>query len=459
MKTLNQTWSALSSFVQEKQLGFATWTLLLLSGMLLFVYSLPHAMALRKLFVFIAFLFAFKYFWGALQKKPKPFLAAVLVISDQPLASFSEWKGQWLPALMSFIAGIGLARALMLSKLKDARVAVALVITVPLVIFLCVNAVAIGYALTQPGNYLPGHYAVGEYGIGMGLYGIGGQKGIIGYQITLLVPILIADLFSRLVKGNRLLPVPVWVILAIFVLAIFTLFAASSRNGMLILMLAFAIGAVMMISEIRKRFSAKKIITFVLATLIIVFSIALVAYKADPRWQSFVETIPLAWDIDRDQLWIHNDGVNLPLTPSGKQADPSEYYRIAWSHEGWRMLMEHPWGLEIARDTFHKLVLAKYGHADMSHSHNAWMDFGLEVGIPGLLLWGGFLWLQAKFGWQAWSKNKEPLGVALAIMVIMFAAHGILDSIFRDHMIEQFMLVAGLLLSALTFRKNDVPQT
>jgi hypothetical protein len=41
----------------------------------------------------------------------------------------------------------------------------------------------------------------------------------------------------------------------------------------------------------------------------------------------------------------------------------------------------------------------------------------------------------------------------------MFAVRGLFDSIFRDHEIEQFMLVAGLLFSSLSFGKTNISQT
>ena len=459
-KTLHQSWSTMSSLFQDKQLSFASWILLLLSGILQFIFSLSHAIALRKLLLLIAFLIAFKFFWEALLKKPKPLLSAVLIfvllqvwmlviagaISNQPFASFSEWKGQWLPAFMSFVVGIGLARTLTLSKLKDPRVVVLMSILIPITIYLCVNAIVIVHDWILAGRFLPN------------LGGISDHHGISGYLVALLEPILFADMLSRLVKGNRLLPVPGWVISAILIFAVCTLIATTNRNGILIMFLTFILGAAMMISEIRKIYSPKKIITFVLATIVFILAIALVAYKIDPRWQNFIETVPIAWDIDRDLLWLNGDGTNFPLTPSGKQVDISEYSRIAWAHEGWRMLMAHPWGMEIARDTFHKLELAKYGHAGMAHSHNSWIDFGLEVGIPGLLLWGWILLLMAQFGWRTWRTHKEPLGLALAVLAIMFAVRGLLDSIFRDHELEQFMLIAGLLFSILSFGKTNIQQ-
>lgn len=446
------------SYFQEKRINSSQLMLVLLSGILLFIFSLPHVMALRKLLLLLAFLISFKYFWDALQKKLKSLLPAVLLavilqvwmlviaglISNQPSASFSEWKGQWLPAFMSFVIGIGLARTLTQSKLRDPRVAVAMIILVPITIYLCVNAIVIIHDLKLAGAFIPNQRGISDH------------KAITSYLIALLEPILIADMLGRLVKSNRLLPVPGWVISAILILALLSLIAASNRNGLLIMLLAFILGAAMMISEIRKIYSPLKTITFVSSTLVFIFAFMLISYKTDPRWQNFIETVPIAWDIDHDLLWLNPEGLNLlPLTRSGNPVDFTAYFRIARAHEGWRMLMAHPWGMEIARDTFRKLELAKYGYAGMSHSHNSWIDFGLEVGIPGLLLWATFLFLLAQKGWRAWKTQKEPLGFALVILVIMFAVRGLLDSIFRDHMVQQFMLVAGLLIGALSFQLGD----
>ncbi len=296
MKTVSLSWSKLSGFFQGKQLSLASWILLLLSGILLFIFSLPHAIVLRKLLLLIAFLIAFKSFWDALLKKPKPFLSVVLLvvilqvwmmviaglISDRPFDSLSEWKGQWLPAVMDFIVGIGLARILTQSRLKDPRVTVAMIIFISITLYLCVNAIAIFHDLIQAGALLP--YQIG----------ISDHRANSSYLIALLEPILIADMLSRLVQGKGLLPVHGWITVAIFTLALFSLIPESNRNGLLIMLLAIILGAAMMLSEIRKGYSQKKITTFVLTTLILIFILAVISYRADPRWQHFVETVPIA---------------------------------------------------------------------------------------------------------------------------------------------------------------------
>jgi len=431
--------------------------LVVLTSTLLFVYSLPNVIALRHLLLLTIFVLALGHFRDAVKIQSQSIrlmialivalqiwmLIIVIFISERLWHSLMEWNGQWLTAVMAFVAGVGLARALMQSELKNPRVVIAMIIVIPIFAFLIVNGIFVTYS-----TILAGELASNQWGIG-------GQKGIIGYLIILIGPVLIADLVGRQTKNGRLLPLPIWGIALVSLLLFFTLMAASSRNGLLVLLLSIILGAAVIIYEVNASWPAKRIITLACVVLAGVAGALMISYKIDPRWETFLETIPLAWDIDRDLLWLASDGVNLPLTQSGKLVDPSQYYRIAWAHEGWRMLMEHPWGVEIARDTFQRLVLEKYGQAGMSHTHNSWLDMGLQVGIIGLLIWGWILGLNARYGWRAWRIDRNPLGLGLAGLVTIYAAHGMLDSIFREHMIQQFMLAAGLLFSAIVFDKKD----
>lgn len=442
-------------------MGMAGYALLVLIGGMLFVSSLPHAIAARKALLFFALIIAWKPFWTAVTSKSHLLLLAIFLfagleawmlvvagaISSQPLQSLMEWKGQWLPPFLAFIVGLGTAWKLSHSNLKSPTLLVASLIVIPISTFIAVNTASVLYdvvLMKQPF---------------INQYGIGGQKGIIGYFIPLCVPILIVDAFSRQVLRKRLLPFPSLVSLLILVLACFSLFAASSRNGLIMMAFTILVSAAVLGFEIRKSYSSKTVAAFLFFSLAVIAFISIVSYKFDPRWKNFIETTSIAWDIDHDLLWLNaSDPALLPLTSSGKPVEMSQYNRIAWLHEGWRMLVSHPWGLEIARDIFHKLELQKYGHAGMSHSHNSWIDLGLQVGILGLLLWTGILAVMVRKGWQAWRIRTEPLGLVLVFSAVLFALQGMLDSIFRDHMIEQFMLVSGLLFGRICFM-NVIPKT
>jgi hypothetical protein len=48
-------------------------------------------------------------------------------------------------------------------------------------------------------------------------------------------------------------------------------------------------------------------------------------------------------------------------------------------------------GTRVGRDAFRLAVQEKYGRGGMSHAHNGFLDLGVSLGIPGVLLWLAFL--------------------------------------------------------------------
>lgn len=460
MKFFSKYWSLLRSDFQEMQIGFAALILFLLCVGLQFVFSLPHVIALRKLLLLLAFLIAFKYFFRVLMGKTQPLLTAFVVllvlnvwmlliagfISDQALDSFSEWKGQWLPTIMSFVIGVGFAAALMQTKIKKPRAVIFFSFLAPITLFLVLNLMAIVLEWLAAGKFIPS------------LGGIGDHHGVSNYLTAILVPILFVDLYSRILKCKHLLFFSKKITLTVLAIVLCTLVATTDRNGILAFLITLIAVTALMSAQIRKVYSTKKIITLSVMIVLFMLSISVFVYKIDPRWQNFLGTIPVAWDTEGSLAWLHDDGLNLPTTANGEKVDVSQYYRIAWAREGWRMLAEHPWGVEISRSVFPKLVLEKYGYTTIPHSHNSWIDFGLQVGVPGLILWGIFLILIARFSWRVWRNHDDPLGVVLLVLIILLAIRGLMDSIFRDHEIEQFMLVVGLLFGALLFRDSMHPR-
>jgi len=447
--------------MNRSRMNLSTWVLLALSGMLLFVYTLPHVITLRLFLLVTAFLISARAFLTAVRQQQNELISTLtiyaflqawmlvvaLFIADQSIPSLLEWKGQWLTTTLSFVIGIGLAAMLMGAHLRKPSSVIALVVAIPITLLVVANNAAVLYDILRQETFITHDPGITDH------------TANIGYAIALLEPLLVADMLSRIGRRTPLLPVSIWVASIVLGLSVFALVLASSRNGLLTMLLAFIFGGIMMLSELRKIYSPKRIAAvFLIGTLLILGYVG-VALKSDPRWQNFAETVPIAWDIDRDTRWLNSTGYDLPLSPSGKPVELSAYNRIAWAHEAWRMLLTHPWGTEISRDTFYRLELVKYGHAGMAHSHNGWLDFGLNFGFPGLILWATFLFLLARTGWRAWQEYREPLGFALILLVVMFAFRALFDSIFRNHMIEQFMLVAGLLIGALTLNKKRAMST
>ena len=70
--------------------------------------------------------------------------------------------------------------------------------------------------------------------------------------------------------------------------------------------------------------------------------------------------------------------------------DASAYMRIAWFKEALVFIGEHPLGIGYGRNAFGHGIKIKYGKR-VGHSHSGILDLTIGTGIPGALLWLGFL--------------------------------------------------------------------
>jgi O-antigen ligase len=177
--------------------------------------------------------------------------------------------------------------------------------------------------------------------------------------------------------------------------------------------------------------------------------------KSDPRWQRIVATVPVAWDIDSTNFWVNPYVSGGPKAADGGELDISVYHRLALARVAGRYFMEHPLGTDATREAFKRLVTSKYPNAILGHSHNGYLDFGLASGFPGLALWAAFLSALAWYGLMRYLETGSPHAMALLLVVVAYSMRGVLDSIFREHMLEEFMLCVGLLMGAINVRSKE----
>jgi hypothetical protein len=187
--------------------------------------------------------------------------------------------------------------------------------------------------------------------------------------------------------------------------------------------------------------------------LVLLFGVWL-GIKSDPSWQRIVATIPVAWDIDSTDYWVNPYVPGGPRAADGGKLDISVYHRVALARVAWRYFMEHPLGTDATREAFKRLVTKKYPSAILAHSHNSYLDLGLATGFPGLVLWVVFLSVLAWYGLKRYRETGSPYAMALILVVVGYSLRGGLDSIFREHMIEEFMLSVGLLMGAIDVRSK-----
>ncbi|MBD0705888.1 O-antigen ligase family protein [Pseudomonas sp. E141] len=93
-----------------------------------------------------------------------------------------------------------------------------------------------------------------------------------------------------------------------------------------------------------------------------------------------------------------------------------------WSG-GVQLLLEH-WALGLG---FHEYLIPipEIGRS-FKHPHNLFLDIGVRLGVPGLLLFG---WLWLAVGWRGWISRAQPLGQMLLALWVFSGASLLTDGI------------------------------
>ena len=420
---------------------------------LLLTYTLPNVIALRNALTLIGFVLVLPALGTVLRDMGRDVQRSVLVfavllfwtvfvavfISEDPAASLGEWKGEWLPAGIAFLLGLAVFRTTETQSFNTVSPQFWLTLIIPLAVLMVVHLVWISVEALLVGSISP-HFT-----------GLSDHKANITYAASTLLPIVLAFAVNQS-RGGQAPGRQLYVfVLCSGALVIASVITSGARNGVIVTGLAvLGAGVVMLIAAGRRPEGHRLRIMTAVAVVLVTAIVAWAGVKWDPRWQHFAQTVPVALDTENHREWLNPSGSTMPLTADGQTAEESAYQRVAWAKVGFGMLFEHPWGLEISRHTFHTLVVERYGRGSMSHSHNSIVDYGLNVGFPGLALWIIFIVSMVIAGVRSINMSAAVAAWALIFLVLLFFMRSLIDSIMRDHILEQFMLMSGILLGVLS---------
>jgi len=368
-------------------------------------------------------------------------LAVAIVISDDTLASLRDIRGEWLPAM--FCLAMGLGAGLVLSGVRAAggNYAVRAVFW-GLVFHAVLQLGAAAWLLAQHGT-LPDHFT-----------GISDHRANVTYTNALALAMLIAEAIAAALQRVRLLGLSRAAFLVIYAVLLLSTFASASRNGLIVFVLLTIIGGGVLLFLSQERHRRVRFGLMVVGGLLVLLIGVWLGVKSDPRWQRVVATIPVAWEIDLTDYLVNPDAPEGAKAADGGELDMSIYHRVALARVGWRFFKEHPLGTDATSEAFKRLVTNKYSNDIVASSHNSYIDLGLATGIPGLVLWVAFLSALAWYGLRRYQETGSPYAMALILVVAGYSLRGALDSIFREHMIEEFMLSVGMLMGAINVRSN-----
>ena len=136
--------------------------------------------------------------------------------------------------------------------------------------------------------------------------------------------------------------------------------------------------------------------------------------------------------------------------------------RVILAKAGFVLSLDYPLGINGVRGAYQQAIINYCGRlpfVEYSHTHNAWLDTSLAIGIPGAIL---LLLIMLNYGWQGFkmigrSKQLNPFALALFISAGVWILRGMLDSSLRDQMLEmQAFILAFLLASAISYQPKTL---
>lgn len=404
-----------------------------------FLYSVPHTVALRNLLLLAGCLAAVAAtLRGRGRPRFPPRLAAAalsmgaltlwllgqgLFVSSAPgVVLGNVWSDWMVPLLTAVLAAWCAVR---LPHLRSLRAVLAgLGLTVALVV------------LHQGWLWLSG----GTWPLGMVPYAQRDfQSAVSGFLLSLLVA-------ERLVVSLGLdsplgLPrITGWVL---FLAAVAVDLLLMTRNGTLVALVLMAAAALLYLRS--HEGIGIKALLLVLAVPLLVAAGSLLG---DARWAGFAESYRVGWTSD-SRYWLTNDPAERPATPSGAPLEESAYMRAAWAHQAAVAIGEHPLGLGFGRDAFGRAVALKYGRTGMVSSHSGWLDFAVGAGIPGLallLLTGAFA---IRSGWRQFRAQDDGAALMFGFLIGGYLLRCLLDGHLSGWRLGLFAFLCGVLVAAM----------
>lgn len=422
--------------------------LLVLTWLLFTVWPVPHTNTLRELLmvasIALAMWLCYRYRhvigtgWWPTMRWPLCLLGALtawivvvaLFISPETYWSLDEIRGQWLKPVFALVLGGLLVFVLSTGAIRPGQLWLALVAAL-LFHVIAVNIDAVVHLAQGATSYRAQGLTAGP------------DKA--NYLSNMLLAALLAEVLARRCSHVRLLPVPLWMVLASSALATMSFVAEGMRSGVITVVAMFGIAAVVYMYDVARRHGAagarRLTIVFVLTITALVGLLTVAgSIKPGSTWTKIVAAIPVALDTENHKAWLNLRQYDVPSLPGGKQIDESTYMRIAWIKEGLIVSAENPLGVGYGRNAFGHAIEVKYGRM-IGHSHSSIIDLVIGIGIPGLLLWLAFvaslLWLSVRHFASGW-------GYALLLLVVDFGTRMIIDSNLRDHMFQMFMFLVGV---------------
>jgi O-antigen ligase len=263
------------------------------------------------------------------------------------------------------------------------------------------------------------------------------------YLTNMAMCFLVAEGIQRLRRKPRMLPVNNGILLFSLAATLFSLYLEGGRMANLALAVMLMVAVIIFLRNRRRKGNRMVEVVGVICGIIFITAVGY-NMRRDPRWKTFKETFPIAWNTEDHLAWLDWNKYPIPRLSNGQPVDHSNYMHVVWFKTGVQLALENPLGVGFNRNAYGHALQKKYGEGS-GHAHYGFLDLAIGIGIPGLLLWLTFLATLFVSGLRGYRATRSYAALALVLVVTDYGVRMFLDSVVRDHMLEQFLFVLAIL--------------
>ena len=406
---------------------------------IVFVFPIPHTIALRNLLLLVGVVVLLATLRRA-PRAPQPPLPPALkpaawallattawlvlqsiTVAPAPTVALDNLRGDWIVPLLTAVLAAYAATRL------EPRLAIRAVISALLAHMLWMFGWQL-WLLATTGAVADGSKGIVPFG----------ERDYHSSLSGLLFAILLAERTATMWVGASAALFPGrsgWVALAVSLIGDAAL---RVRNGTVV-NVALLLMATVWMARRQPRF---------IVLLLVVATLGGVSLALDSRWGGLKESLAVGWN-SPSTYWLTGDQTRRPSTASGANIEDSAYLRAAWAHQAVLAIGEQPLGLGFGRDGFGRVVAAKYGVKGMVSSHSGWLDFALGAGLPGLALLLVTAGLAIRGGWRQFRRHDDAAGLMLCFLVGGYLLRCLLDGHFSGWRLGLFAFICGVLIAAM----------
>lgn len=438
---------------------FIIWPLLFT---IIALWNIPHTIAGRYICegLLLIVLIVHKPDWGKFFKANKALLIfftylfiQLLFFSTNYQLAFSNFRAEWMHFILFSIIGAGTGLILGRKKASNTLLYLGIAFSIPLYLHLALSVIK-GISI----GAIPWRY-----------WGINEIHGDFGYP-ALQASILLLTFYLYQPTKKR----AGYLTIGLISICIASPLLAASRGGT-----GFTIAGILFVFIFFVLLNHTKSINLSknLFTVLAIIGLGLLTYKvgmvSDPeRWGGILSRLSVG--LESKPIDVYCKGIQeierdlaekgTPITQEVKQLLNSvvdgDGSRMMAARSGLSLMLQHPMGINQSKQAYQTAIIEVCkGNPKIfiAHAHNGWIDTAMAIGIPGALLLLVVMIQYARLGWNALrtSNAATPYGMALFASAIMWMLRGLLDSTFRDQMLEMQAFIFALLLGVILAKTQD----